>query len=75
MEEKVEGKLAISIPHQDVLIFADIKNDIGYDILAQMTMSFFTNGAIPITALSFYYEDGKLEPIFIMAKNRPIRKE
>lgn len=71
MEEKVEGKLTISIPHQDVLIFADIKNDIGYDILAQMTMNFYTNGAIPITALSFYYEEGKLEPIFIMAKKRP----
>src|SRR5690606_40177667 len=35
MEDKVEGKLVISIPHQDVLIFADIKNDTGYDVLAQ----------------------------------------
>lgn len=75
IEEKVEGTLAISIPHQDVLIFADIKNDMGYDILAQMTMSFYTAGAIPITALSFYYEESKLEPIFIMAKNRPTGKE
>lgn len=75
MEEKVEGKLVISIPHQDVLIFADIKNDTGYDVLAQMTMSFYTNGRIPITSLSFYYEDGKLMPIFIMANNRPKRKD
>lgn len=75
MEEKVEGKLVISIPHQDVLILADIKNDTGYDVLAQMTMSFYTNGRIPITSLSFYYEDGKLMPIFIMANNRPKRKD
>lgn len=75
MEDKVEGKLVISIPHQDVLIFADIKNDTGYDVLAQMTMSFYTNGRIPITSLSFDYEDGKLMPIFIMANNRPKRKD
>jgi uncharacterized protein YtpQ (UPF0354 family) len=75
MEDKVEGKLVISIPHQDVLIFADIKNDMGYDVLAQMTMSFYTNGRIPITSLSFDYEDGKLMPIFIMANNRPKRKD
>ncbi|MCU9614242.1 DUF1444 domain-containing protein [Caldibacillus lycopersici] len=75
MKEKVEGTLAISIPHQDVLIFADVKNQTGYDILAQMSMSFFTNGHVPITSLSFYYENGKLEPIFILAKNRPSRKE
>lgn len=75
MEEKVEGKLVISIPHQDVLIFADIKNDTGYDILAQMTMSYYTAGQVPITSLSFYYENGKLQPIFIMAQNKPKRKE
>jgi uncharacterized protein YtpQ (UPF0354 family) len=75
MEDKVEGKLVISIPHQDVLIFTDIKNDTGYDVLAQMTMSFYTNGRIPITSLSFDYEDGKLMPIFIMANNRPKRKD
>ena len=65
----------ISIPHQDVLIFADIKNDTGYDILAQMTMSYYTAGQVPITSLSFYYENGKLQPIFIMAQNKPKRKE
>lgn len=75
MEAKVEGKLVISIPHQDVLIFADIKNQMGYDILAQMSMSFFTTGHVPITSLSFYYEADKLEPIFIMAKNKPNNKQ
>ncbi|MGE6628838.1 DUF1444 domain-containing protein [Bacillus sp. NPDC077027] len=70
-EHKVEGQMAISVPHQDVLIIADIRNESGYDILGQMSMSFFASGTVPITALSFLYEDGKLEPIFILAKSRP----
>lgn len=74
MEEKIEGDMTISVPHQDVLIVGDIRNKIGYDVLAQMTMHFFTTGVVPITSLSFIYEEGKLEPIFIMAKN-PVTKE
>jgi uncharacterized protein YtpQ (UPF0354 family) len=70
MERKIKGTMAIAVPHQDVLIFADIQNDQGYDVLAQLTMSFFTNGHVPITALSFLYEEGELEPIFILGKNR-----
>lgn len=68
---KVNGKLAVAAPHQDVLILADIENDTGYDVLGQMAMSFFSNGSIPITALSFLYENGALEPIFIMARKKP----
>ncbi|HLR08435.1 MAG TPA: DUF1444 domain-containing protein [Bacillota bacterium] len=74
MKEKAKGDLAVSIPHQDVLIFADIQNDTGYDILAQMTMKFFAEGRIPITSLPFIYENKKLEPIFILAKNKPKKK-
>lgn len=70
MEEKIEGNMAIAVPHQDVLIIADIKNETGYDVLAQMNMSFFASGRVPITALSFLYENGELEPIFILGKNR-----
>lgn len=70
MEEKIEGTMALAVPHQDVLIIADIQNNTGYDILAQMTMSFFASGRVPITALSFLYEEGGLEPIFILGKNR-----
>ncbi|KKI91642.1 hypothetical protein WQ54_13535 [Bacillus sp. SA1-12] len=69
---KIEGKMAIAVPHQDVLIIADIRNHTGYDILAQLTMSFFASGTVPITALSFLYEDYKLEPIFILGKNKPV---
>ncbi|WP_338473162.1 DUF1444 domain-containing protein [Niallia sp. XMNu-256] len=72
MSGKVKGTMAVAVPHQDVLIIADIKNETGYDILAQMTMSFFASGRVPITALSFLYEDGKLEPIFILGKNKKV---
>ena len=72
MNQKIVGKMAVAVPHQDVLIIADIENDTGYDILAQMTMSFFASGRVPITALSFLYEDEELEPIFILGKNKKV---
>ena len=75
MEAKIEGDMTVSVPHQDVLIIGDIRNKTGYDVLAQMTMHFFTKGTVPMTSLSFIYEDGKLEPIFIMAKNRVTRRK
>ncbi|MCX8002932.1 MAG: DUF1444 domain-containing protein, partial [Anoxybacillus mongoliensis] len=68
--EKIKGTMLLAVPHQDVLIIADIENEIGYDVLAQLTMSFFASGRVPITALSFLYEDGQLQPIFILGKNR-----
>lgn len=71
MKANSQGDMVISVPHQDVLIIADIQNKMGYDVLAQMTMKFFTDGRIPITSLPLIYEDRKLEPIFILAKNQP----
>ncbi|WP_057761317.1 DUF1444 domain-containing protein [Cytobacillus praedii] len=70
MEQKIEGSMAVAVPHQDVLIIADIRNETGYDILAELTMSFFASGRVPITALSFLYENGEFEPIFILGKNQ-----
>ncbi|GLB58548.1 DUF1444 domain-containing protein [Cytobacillus sp. NCCP-133] len=70
MKRKLEGAMAVAVPHQDVLIIADIKNETGYDVLAQMTMSFFASGRVPITSLSFLYEEGEFEPIFILGKNK-----
>ena len=70
MKSKIEGEMTVSVPHQDVLIIGDIRNNIGYDVLAQMTMHFFTVGMVPITSLSFVYDNEKLEPIFILAKNK-----
>lgn len=71
MARKMKGDMTVATPHQDVLIIADIQNKTGYDILAQLTMKYFSEGRIPITSLPFIYEDKKLEPIFILAKNRP----
>ncbi|MGE7781212.1 DUF1444 domain-containing protein [Peribacillus sp. NPDC097264] len=70
MKEKILGTMAVAIPHQDVIIIADVQNDTGYDVLAQMAMSFFASGHVPITALSFLYEEDELEPVFIMGKNK-----
>ncbi len=70
MSEEIEGDFLIAIPHQDVLILADVRNETGYDVMAQMAMSFFTNGLVPVTALSFIYEEGELEPVFILGKNK-----
>ncbi|RSD27762.1 DUF1444 domain-containing protein [Mesobacillus subterraneus] len=70
MKKRMKGSMAVAVPHQDVLIIADVENNTGYDILAQMTMSFFASGRVPITALSFLYENGELEPIFILGKTK-----
>ncbi|MDF2535192.1 MAG: hypothetical protein K0R18_1351 [Bacillales bacterium] len=66
METSFTGTMAVAIPHQDVLILCDIKNDYGYSILSEMNMKFFTNGHVPITFLSFIYHKNELEPIYIM---------
>ncbi|MCS4485320.1 DUF1444 domain-containing protein [Staphylococcus americanisciuri] len=68
-EAKCQGEMLVAVPHQDVLIIADIRNHTGYDVMAHMTMSFFTNGLVPITSLSLSYHDGHFEPIFILGKN------
>jgi uncharacterized protein YtpQ (UPF0354 family) len=71
MDEKALGQLAVAIPHHDVLIFADIQNETGYDVLGQMVFQFFSEGRVPLTALPFMYENGELEPIFILARKKP----
>lgn len=71
LKAECKGELAISIPHQDVIIFADVQNPEGYDIIAQMAMKFFAEGTVPITSLSFLYENKELEPIFILAQKKP----
>ncbi|SFC58437.1 Uncharacterized protein YtpQ, UPF0354 family [Bacillus sp. OV322] len=70
MKGKMKGTMTVAIPHQDVIIVGDIENDTGYDVLAQMAMSFFASGHVPITALSFLYEDEGLEPVFILGRNK-----
>lgn len=36
--------MLVGVPHQDVLILADIRNKTGYDVMAHLTMEFFTKG-------------------------------
>lgn len=74
-EENCEGEMLVAIPHQDVLVIADIRNKTGYDVMAHLTMEFFTKGLVPITSLSFGYDKGHLEPIFILAKNNKNKKD
>lgn len=69
VQEQCEGEMLVAVPHQDVLIIADIRNKTGYDVMAHLTMEFFTKGLVPITSLSFGYDKGHLEPIFILGKN------
>ncbi|MBB6448115.1 uncharacterized protein YtpQ (UPF0354 family) [Geomicrobium halophilum] len=71
MSASIDGELALAVPHQDVLILADVQNEHGYDVLGQMTFRFFGDGRVPITALPFMYEEGKLDPIFILARKKP----
>lgn len=74
-EEQCEGEMLVAIPHQDVLIVADIRNKTGYDVMAHLTMEFFTKGLVPITSLSFGYENGHFEPIFILGKNNKQKRD
>ncbi|WP_414046988.1 DUF1444 family protein [Macrococcus equi] len=74
-DERITGDMLVATPHADVLIIADIQNENGYDVLAQMTMSFFANGLVPITSLSFQYKEGQLTPVFILGKNNAKRDQ
>ncbi|KAA1038407.1 DUF1444 family protein [Macrococcus equipercicus] len=74
-DKNKKGELLVATPHADVLIIADIENETGYDIMAQMMMQFFSNGLVPITSLSFQYENGKLTPVFILGKNNMKRNQ
>src|SRR5699024_8258555 len=69
IQEQCEGEMLVAVPHQDVLIIADIRNKTGYDVMAHLTMEFFTKGLVPITSLSLAYDKGHFEPIFILVKN------
>ncbi|WP_322770757.1 DUF1444 domain-containing protein [Staphylococcus epidermidis] len=75
IQQQCEGEMLVGVPHQDVLILADIRNKTGYDVMAHLTMEFFTKGLVPITSLSFGYDNGHLEPIFILGKNNKQKRD
>lgn len=69
-KNKIEGDFCLAIPHQDVLVLADIRNKTGYDVLGQLVITFYRQGNMPITMLPFDYKQGNIEPIFILASRK-----
>jgi uncharacterized protein YtpQ (UPF0354 family) len=68
MRRTVEQEMGVAIPHQDVLIVADIRNETGFKVLAKLTMDFCIKGDIPISPLPFLFtKEGSLEAIMIMS--------
>lgn len=65
---KIGSDFYVGIPHQDTLIIADIKNKKGLEILQKMMVHFFTEGRIPITTITFKYDNKKLESLFIFVE-------
>jgi uncharacterized protein YtpQ (UPF0354 family) len=79
MRRKIEKEMAVAIPHQDVLIIAEIQNEAGFQVLSKLNMDFCVKGDIPISPLPFIYtEKQELEPIMILnnpgAQPRVVRK-
>lgn len=46
--QQCEGEMLVAVPHQDVLVIADIRNKTGYDVMAHLTMEFFTKGLVQL---------------------------
>lgn len=67
MQRKITNAMGIAIPHQDVLIIADLQNETGYKILSRMNMDFCMKGDIPVSPLPFVYSEEGLEPIMVVA--------
>ncbi|MFT9847377.1 DUF1444 family protein [Aneurinibacillus sp. REN35] len=66
MRQKVSGKMGVALPHQDVLIVADLADAKGAYMLAQLTVDFSMRASVPISPIPFMYEDGGLEPYMVM---------
>lgn len=67
MQRKMTKEMGIAIPHQDVLIIADLQNEAGFKILSRMNMDFCMRGNIPVSPLPFVYSDQGLEPIMVVS--------
>src|SRR5699024_10872284 len=67
MKANAKGELAISVPHQDALILADVQNEAGYEVWAQVTRTSFAEGKSRSTSSSVVYEEEKLTRRFPLA--------
>lgn len=66
--KKIGSEYYVGLPHQDVLIIADIKNKKGLEILQKMMVHFFTEGLVPITTITFKYNGQDIESYFIFVE-------
>ncbi|CEH29843.1 hypothetical protein AM501_18690 [Aneurinibacillus migulanus] len=66
MRQKINGKMGIALPHQDVLIVADLADAKGAYMLAQIAVDFSMRGNIPISPIPFMYTEDGLEPYMVM---------
>ncbi|MET3288688.1 UNVERIFIED_CONTAM: uncharacterized protein YtpQ (UPF0354 family) [Brevibacillus sp. OAP136] len=64
--QKKGPHLGVAIPHQDVLIIADLADEKGAQLLARLTMDFASKGDTPICPIPFLYEKGELEMFLIV---------
>jgi len=76
MDQEKNGEvLGVAIPHQDVLIVADIPDDSGAQLLARIAFDFASKGPIPICPLPFFYEQGELTAFLVVQhQNRAVTK-
>lgn len=63
---KKGSTLGVAVPHQDVLIVADLHDDHGAQLLARLAYDFASKGPTPICPLPFFYEQGELTPYLIV---------
>ncbi len=61
--------MLLAVPHQDVLIIADIENEIGYDVLAQLTMSFLQAVECRLPPSHFYTKMGNFNRFLFSEKS------
>ncbi|MED4750267.1 DUF1444 family protein [Brevibacillus choshinensis] len=66
-QQKEGTQLGVAIPHQDVLIIADLVGDAGANLLARLTYDFATKGQVPISILPFFWEEGELTPFLVVS--------
>ncbi|WP_051331146.1 DUF1444 family protein [Aneurinibacillus terranovensis] len=58
MAGKCEGQMGVAVPHQDVLIIADLADAKGASLLSRIAVDFAMRGNVPITPMPFMYEQG-----------------
>ncbi|HBZ79958.1 DUF1444 family protein [Brevibacillus sp. FSL K6-0770] len=66
-QEKQGDSLGVAIPHQDVLIIADMNGEVGANLLARLTYDFASKGQVPIAVLPFFWENGELTPFLVVS--------